>query len=247
MKNFIVRLVNDRDEQVGKWFGVLLQILVISSIITLSMTTLPELNAAARTAIGWLQVGVLVFFTFEYLLRIYAAEDKSGYLLSGYGIIDFLAVAPFYLIGVTDMAAIRALRVFTLFRMFKLVRYAHAQERVKRALVAVREELLLVFVLAMILIYLASIGVYHFEHSAQPEAFKSVPHSFWWSVVTLTTVGYGDIVPITFGGKLLAALVILVGIGIVTAPAGLLAYGLIETRNTNEQNSTTEREFISSS
>ena len=120
--------------------------------------------------------------------------------------------------------------MFRVFRALKLIRYNKALNRFKVAFKIVKEELVLFFIVTMILLFLTSAGIYLFENQAQPEVFKSVFHSGWWSIVTLTTVGYGDVYPITIGGKIFTFFVLMIGIGIVAVPAGLVGTALSKAR-----------------
>ena len=115
-----------------------------------------------------------------------------------------------------------------------MVRYSLAVRRLHRALLIAREELVLFLCVATLLLYFSAVGIYYCEHDAQPEKFASVFHSLWWSVATLTTVGYGDVYPITTGGKIFTFAVLLVGLGIVSVPAGLVASALSKARESEE-------------
>jgi len=117
-----------------------------------------------------------------------------------------------------------------LFRIFKLFRYSKAINRFYRAFIIAKEELVLFTFASLILLYLSAVGIYYFENAAQPEQFKSVFHSLWWSVATLTTVGYGDIYPITAGGRIFTFCVLMIGLGVVAVPAGLVASALSQAR-----------------
>ena len=142
---------------------------------------------------------------------------------------DLLAILPFYLVGF-DLKAIRFVRLFRIVRLLKLTRYSTALERIYRALVLAKEELLLFLSSLFLLLYLASIGIYYFENKVQPEVFSSVFESFWWATITLTTVGYGDVVPITLGGRCFTMLFLIVGLGVIAAPTGLLASAMNTAR-----------------
>ena len=148
-----------------------------------------------------------------------------------FGLVDLVAILPFYIGTGVDLRSIRAFRLLRLFRLLKLARYSRAMQRYHRAFIIAKEELVLFSVTALILFYLASVGIYHFEHVAQPEAFKSVFHSFWWAVTTLTTVGYGDAYPITLGGKIFTFFVLMIGLGFVAVPTGLFASALSAARS----------------
>ena len=129
-----------------------------------------------------------------------------------------------------DLRSLRAFRLLSLFRAAKLLRYGKAIKRFHRAFIIVKEELLLFGCVTMIILYLSAVGVYYFENAVQPEAFSSVFDGLWWSVVTLTTVGYGDVYPITVGGRVFTFVVLMVGFGLVAVPTGLLASALSKAR-----------------
>ena len=162
------------------------------------------------------------------MLRIYVAKKPLQYIFSFYGFIDLIAILPFYLNGVLDLRFLRAFRVLRIFRVVRLIKYNDALNRFKKAFAIVKEEIILFFLITIVLIFITSAGIYYFEHEAQPEVFKSVFHSAWWSIVTLTTVGYGDVYPITLGGKIFTFFVLMIGVGIVTIPAGLVATALLK-------------------
>jgi voltage-gated potassium channel len=128
-------------------------------------------------------------------------------------------------------------RVFRVLRSFKLNKYNKALHRFKIAFKLVKEELILFLIVIAILLFIVSAGIYFFENKAQPEVFKSIFHSSWWSVVTLTTVGYGDVYPITVGGKIFTFFVLLIGVGVITVPAGLVATSLSKARDLQDQES----------
>ncbi len=152
------------------------------------------------------------------------------YIFSFYGIIDLLSILPYYFNLFLDLRFLRVFRIFRVFRALKLMRYNKAINRFRNAFIIVKEEILLFFIVTLILIFITSAGIYFFENEAQPEVFKSIFHSAWWSIITLTTVGYGDVYPITLGGKIFTFFVLMIGVGLVTIPAGLVATALSRAR-----------------
>jgi len=162
------------------------------------------------------------------------ADRPLAYIFSFFGLIDLLAILPFYVAAELDMRGLRAFRFLRLFRAFKLVRYSKAISRFHRAFLIAKEEIVLFLCVALLLLFFSAAGIYYFENEAQPEKFSSVFHSLWWSVETLTTVGYGDIVPITVGGKVFTLFILLIGLGIVSVPAGLVASALSKARSMEE-------------
>lgn len=209
----------------------ILQLVIVYSIITLTVETLPDLTLNQRRFFEISEVVCVSIFSVEYLVRLFKANDKLKFVFSFMGVIDLISILPFYLNLGSGSRALRIIRLFRIFRLLKLARYNKAISRFHQAFLSVKEELVLFFLASFFLIYLVSVGIYYFENDAQPQAFKSIIHSFWWSVVTLTTVGYGDVYPITIGGKIFTFFVLMIGVGIITIPAGLIATAMMKTRN----------------
>ena len=214
----------------GKW-ELFIQILIILSLIQFSVETLPEISNNTIRLLNGFEVFTVVAFTVEYLIRLFLCKPRGKYSLSFMGIIDLLSILPFYLALGLDLRSVRALRLMRMFRLFKLARFTTAMDRYVSAFRSIKEELILFSATALITIYLSSVGIYHFEHEVQPEAFASVFDAMWWSVVTLTTVGYGDVYPVTAGGKIFTIFVVLVGLGVVAVPTGLFASALSKQKD----------------
>lgn len=200
------------------------------SLVTFSLETLPGLGPELRRALTLAEAITVAIFTLEYALRLFVASNKVHFATSFFGLVDLLAILPFYLSLGVDLRSVRAFRLLRLFRIFKLARYNRAIQRFHRALLIAREELILFGFASVILLYLAAVGIYYFERDAQPEAFASVFHSLWWALATMTTVGYGDVYPVTAGRRCFTFLVLLVGLGVVSVPAGLVASALSKAR-----------------
>jgi voltage-gated potassium channel len=234
--------LKDRHSRVRRWFDGAIIVLIILSLIAFAVETLPDLPGWAAQTLRVFEVLLVSLFTLEYAIRIWIAERKLGFIFSFFGIIDLLAILPFYVAtGMNlDLRSLRAFRLIRLIRVLKLARYSRAVQRFHRALAIAREELVLFFCVAVIMLYLAATGIYHFEHAVQPENFKSVFHGLWWALVTLTTVGYGDAVPITFGGRFFTFVILMIGIGVFSVPAGLLASALSVARIEEEQRGETQ-------
>ena len=226
----VKRIVERTDTAAGRAFDFAIQGLIVLSLVSFAVETLPGLSDRGRSVLSSLETVVVVIFTTEYLLRLAVADRRLRFVFSFYGLIDLAAILPFYIASGIDLRSIRAFRLLRLFRAFKLLRYSEAIGRFRRAFLMAREEIVLFFSASLLLLYVAAVGIYYFENPAQPEAFTSIFHSLWWAVATLTTVGYGDVYPVTAGGKLFTFGVLMLGLGIVAVPAGLIASSLSEAR-----------------
>lgn len=215
----------------GNAFSALIQFLILASAVAFVLeSNEPDLEVDPHGHYFHILDGIFfVLFAVEYILRIYIAPKKWDFIFSFYGVIDLLAILP-SLFLVPGFRVLRILRFLRVFRIFKATRFILAVDRLTEALSEIRRELLALAVLSSMLVYLAACGIYYFESETQPEAFGSILDSMWWAVVTLTTVGYGDVYPKTAGGKLFTALVTLVGVGLIAIPSGLLASVLTEAR-----------------
>ena len=227
----IRRIIDSTENTSGKLFTFSIQFLIIVSLVTFSIDTLPDLSPSTKEFLRLIEVITVVIFSLEYVLRLVAAEKVFKFAFSFFGLIDLAAILPFYIASGLDLRAIRVFRLLRVLRILKLLKYNQAISRFNRAFVIAKEELILFGIVAGILLYLSAVGIYYFENGAQPEQFKSVFHSLWWAVTTLTTVGYGDMYPITAGGRLFTFFVLMIGLGIVAVPTGLIASALSQVRN----------------
>ncbi|MDA7705805.1 MAG: ion transporter [Flavobacteriaceae bacterium] len=223
-------ILEDNTTKKGRYFDYFIQTLILLSLASFAIDTLPDLSIALRKSLHIFETISIIIFSVEYILRVYVSKHPFRYIFSFYGIIDLLSILPFYLSKFLDLRFLRAFRIFRVFRALKLIRYNKALNRFRLGFLIVREEIILFFLVTLVLIFITSAGIYFFENEAQPEVFKSVFHSAWWSIVTLTTVGYGDVYPITLGGKIFTFFVLMIGVGLVTVPAGLVATALSKAR-----------------
>ena len=221
-------MVHDHKSSLGRTFDFAVQALVLISVISFTFETLPNLNPEQKSILHLIELVTVGIFTLEYLLRLYVEEKKISFVFSFFGLVDFFAILPFYLSMGVDLRSLRAVRMIRLVRLFKLMRYSEALKIYVLAFYEIREELVVFLVMTMFLLYFSAVGIYYFEHPVQPEKFQSIFHSLWWAVATLTTVGYGDIYPITVGGKIFTFFMLMIGLGIVAVPAGLISAALVE-------------------
>ena len=229
MKKKLYKIIVGTDNRAGRFFDLCIQSLIVVSLLSFSIETLPNLNEKYKSLLSSLELFCVVFFSIEYMLRVWLTKPSRSYMFSFFGFIDLLAVLPFYIASGVDLRSIRVFRLFRLFRVFKLFKYNSALDRMIEAFKSIKSELVIFGVGTIFLLYVSALGIYYFENPVQPEAFKSVFHSLWWAVTTLTTVGYGDLYPITVGGKLFTTVIVFIGMGMVAVPTGLLASALSQT------------------
>ncbi|MGY0391791.1 ion transporter [Bizionia sp. KMM 8389] len=229
MKKKIKDIVEVNDNLGSKIFAFAIQALILISITTFTLETVPTLEPDTRYILRIIEAVSVLIFTVEYFLRIYVADRKLKFIFSFFGIIDLLAILPFYLSFGIDLRSLRSLRLFRLFRVLKLVRYNRALNHFMHAIKSAKEQIVLFLFITLILIYFSAVGIYYFESEAQPQHFSSILDSLWWAIITLTTVGYGDVYPITVGGKIFTFFILLIGLGIVAIPTGIISSALTKS------------------
>nr|WP_255553390.1 ion transporter [Maritimibacter sp. DP1N21-5] len=224
----MLQILDGSHPRLGRSVAFALDALIVLSAIAIAVETVPGLPEGWRFALLVFEDVVIFTFATEYVLRLLSAPRKRDYVLSFWGIVDLLAWLPAALLFVPSMQAIRVLRLIRLLRLIKLFDTAPALHRLARAFSKVRAELVVWGVLSALLLYVAAVGIYVFENPAQPEVFSSIPASLWWSVVSFTTVGYGDMFPITPGGRIMTTFMLFIGLGIFAVPAAIVTTALLE-------------------
>lgn len=212
--------------------------LILYSVLCFSLETLPNLNPPIKTFLYYSEIVIVLLFTIEYIARVFCSKKRLHFIFSFYGMIDLLAILPFYLTFFIDLRSLRLARLFRLIRILKLTRYSSALQRFVKALYMAREELIIFSIASLIVLYLSAVGIYHFEHTAQPDVFRSIFDALWWAMATLTTVGYGDVYPITNGGRFFTFIVLVIGLGFVAVPTGIVASALSSLRPKSDQTET---------
>jgi len=230
MRSKLKRIIEHSDTRAGKIQYLAIQALILISVVSFMFETLPDLDPLWVKTLRVIEVFCVIVFTIEYILRIYVSDRPFRFIFSIFGIFDLLAIVPFYLATGIDWRSLRAFRFLRIFQIFKLSRYSKAMRRFVRALRLIREEFTLFLIITFILIFFSAIGIYYLEREAQPEVFTSVFESLWWAISTLTTVGYGDIYPVTAGGKIFTYFILIIGIAIIAIPAGLISSAMVEIR-----------------
>ncbi|MDE2875715.1 MAG: ion transporter [Gemmatimonadota bacterium] len=204
-------------------------LVVIGIDLLLQCVETVDAFAHAETFFFWAGVGIWALYTAEWIVRIRRAEDWRKYAFSFIGIVDFLAIMPLWAFTGFDLRALRAFRLFRLFvTTAKLASRTSAVAKLARAFRFALDEAGALFAGTGIIVITAGFGMYHLEHGVQPDIFGSVYDGLWWAVITLTTVGYGDIQPITAGGKILATVAMFAGIGVIGSACGIMADALRE-------------------
>lgn len=226
------------DSGISRAVDYFLIALIAGSVIAVVLESIPGIEAKYGQALYLFEVITVSVFSVEYLLRVWSSVEAESaaspplrarlrYMVSFHAIIDIIAILPFYLLvfglfGSVDMRFLRAIR---LLRVLKLTRYSAAMNMV---FITFRENgraLAAAFLILLTVMLLAASGMYYFERESQPEDFGSIPAAMWWAFATLTTVGYGDVTPVTVGGKIFGAMITVVGIGMVALPTSILASG----------------------
>lgn len=220
-------------------FEVLLITIIVLNIIAIVCQSIKEFYDQYAHLFQQFEIFSVIFFTIEYILRIYSiVENKKysdpvtgrvKYLGTGMSIIDLMAFVPFYLSFLPlDLRILRIFRLMGLIRMFKVARYMHALSMFRKVIYDRREQLVLsIFFILFILVIISTI-MFYVESHAQPDKFSSIPATMWWGIATLTTVGYGDMVPITAWGRILGGMFAITGVGLLALPAGILSSGFFE-------------------
>ncbi len=213
----------------GRAFDVALFVLIVFSVIVVLLDSVESIRSQYKSLLFASEWAVTILFTIEYLLRIYCARKRLGYLVSFFGIIDLLTVLPAYVdflmgSGAHYLMIVRVLRLLRIFRVFKLSRYLSQATVLSRALRASREKITVFLGVVLTLVIL--IGAIMYLVEGPSHGFTSIPRSIYWAIVTLTTVGYGDIAPATTLGQLIACVVMIVGYGIIAVPTGIVSVEL---------------------
>ena len=243
MKFKLYRLINE-----NKSFAKFIYALIVFNIFCLIIESYSPIRKNNFYFFQVVECISVFIFTIEYIIRLWVSNlkrnaisgriDRWNYALSGYGLIDLFAILPFYLplIFPFDLRVMRILRLFRLLRIFKLGRYSKSIKTISDILKESKPELFVTVFIALILLTLSSTLIFYAENGAQPNKFSSIVDAFWWSLGTLTTVGYEDAYPITPLGKFLSAMIAVIGIGFVALPTGIISSALIEkVRKTQSQ------------
>ena len=217
-------------------FDIFIYALIIANIVAMVLESHQSIEKQFSRGFHYFELVSILIFSLEYLYRILTSfkEEKwkgvKKYIFSFFGLIDLISILPFYLkqFVLLDGRFFRILRLFRLSRVFKLGRDSKSLKLFIKALTSVKNELKFTLFLSILTILFSASAIYFLENEAQPEVFSSITASLWWATVSLATVGYGDIVPITVWGKVFASIISLVGIGVVAIPTGIISASFVE-------------------
>jgi voltage-gated potassium channel len=224
-------IIFEADTKAGRRFDVTLIGMILLSVLTVMLDSVPQINAKYGQQLYYAEWFFTVLFTVEYAVRLWCIEHSWGYAKSFYGVVDLLSVLPTYLSlwfpGAQFFLAVRILRVLRVFRVLRMVRYVGEAELIAQALAASRRKIIVFVASVLALMVIFGALMYVVEGGTNP-AFASIPHSIYWAVTTMTTVGYGDITPTTPLGQSLASFIMIMGYGIIAVPTGIVTLELNE-------------------
>jgi voltage-gated potassium channel len=225
----LYEIIFEADTRAGKNFDVALLLIIVISVLLVLLESVPDIRRVYHDKLVLLEWIITGIFTIEYIVRILIVKKPWQYITSFYGIIDFLSVIPTYLglliVGYQSLLVIRVLRLLRVFRIFKLTRYSSAGRTLVRAIWSSREKIS-VFLFSVVLL-VTVVGTLMYLIEGEASGFTSIPQSIYWGIVTLTTVGYGDISPVTPLGKFLASIVMITGYAIIAVPTGIVTAEMI--------------------
>ena len=237
---FKLLTVDKKNHLASRIVDLVITNLILLNVVAIILASYPELYTKYKTEFYLFEVFSVIIFSLEYLLRLwtsplhYAGKSvKHPYLkfiFSTWGLIDLLAILPFYapFLFTMNLVFLRSLRLMRLLRILKLSRYSQSLRVIGQILKEKKADLGITFFMTFILLIIASTLMYNIEHQAQPENYKNIGDAFWWAIATLTTVGYGDIYPITNLGRFFSGVIAVLGIGLVALPTGIISSAFIK-------------------
>ena len=223
----------------SKAFDIFIVTLISLNVVALILESVKNIQAFVPWLFGAFEFVSVIIFSLEYVARVWSSVEIPTYqkpvsgrlrfMVTPLAVVDLLAILPFYLpfTGI-DLRFLRVLRMMRIFRVAKLGRYSQSLQMLQRVMVAKKEQLLCSLFILLLLVIVAASMLYYAENGVQPEVFSSIPASMWWATATLTTVGYGDVYPVTGLGKLMASFIAVLGIGMFALPTGILGAGFVE-------------------
>ena len=241
LKNKLHEIIFEADTKHGRIFDITLLLLIIASVLTVIIETIPGVSDKYAKLLIIIEWTFTIIFTLEYLLRIWITRKAWLYIKSGYGIIDLLSVLPTYIalfipqLQYSYFITIRALRLLRVFRILRLGQFIKESRFIMAALKNSRAKILVFMYFVLIMVVLIGSAMYLIEGGVN-EGFESIPKSIYWAIVTLTTVGYGDIAPITELGRFFSAIVMIIGYAVIAVPTGIITSEAIKSQKSKFNN-----------
>ncbi len=228
----LYEIIFEADTRAGQWFDIWLLVAILASVIIVCLETVDGIQAIYGPWFSCAEVVLTALFTLEYILRLICVRNRKNYALSFYGIVDLMSFLPSYMGGLTTFAVIRSFRLLRVFRILKLIHLSSEAEDLAGAFWRARGKIVVFLAVVFITVTIAGSAMYEVEriHRSDDTKFTSIPQSIYWAIVTMTTVGYGDIVPQTTFGKVLSALLILVGYSMIIVPTGFVSAEAVQNR-----------------
>ncbi len=230
LQRSIHTIIFEADTPAGKRFDISLLIFIVLSILLVNLESVPSINSNYGHVLYTMEWILTIFFTVEYILRIYCSLKPKNYIFSLYGIIDLLAILPTYLsifiVGTNSLIIIRALRLLRVFRIFKMVGFMNQGSFIINALKASRDKIFIFLFFIFVMVNIVGSIMYLVEGGSN-SGFDSIPRSIYWAIVTMTTVGYGDISPVTEFGQFIAAVVMIMGYAVIAVPTGIVSSEMV--------------------
>ncbi len=221
------RVIFLSDTRAGRLFDIILIVLILLSVLTLMLDSVSELSGPHRALFRSLEWGFTILFTIEYAARLWVVRRRWRYARSFFGVVDLISILPSYLElllpGTHYLMTFRVLRLLRMFRILKLAEYAGEANVLLNALQAGRRKILVFLCAVMTLVLVEGTVMYVIEQEVNP-GFTNIPQSIYWAIVTLTTVGYGDVAPVTVLGKMMASVIMLTGYAIIAVPTGIMTW-----------------------
>jgi voltage-gated potassium channel len=252
----ILELKSQRDEKAAWWFSWVLTLMVLLNVAAVILESVPAFEAQHRSALAAFDAASIVFFSVEYLLRVWTAAERAtprdasatrrrfGYMVGFHGLVDLLAILPFFLQSLFPGLDLRFLRILRVMRILKLSHFSTALEDLLASIYAEREAFISALYLLALSILITACLMYYAEHALQPDKFGTIPDAMWWSIITVTTVGYGDVTPLSAWGKVIGALTALSGVFTVALLTGIVASAFATRVRTQEIEFTSEVEEV---
>ncbi len=218
-------IIYEADTPLGKLFDIVLLILIVVSVIIVMLESVHSIDLKYHQLFYIIEWIITIFFSIEYIARIITVKNPKNYIFSFYGIIDLVSTLPLYLsfifVGSNYLLTIRALRLLRVFRILKITRYIGEGNKLKKALMESRAKIF-IFIFAVLIVAIIT-GTLMYLIEGEESGFKNIPVSVYWCIVTLTTVGFGDIAPVTPAGQFLATLIMILGYGVIAVPTGIVS------------------------